>query len=401
MIWAALKKSAVTATLATAMLVSQAKAVFTIGVISDTQNYVDLLKPQPLGVDTFKQQMQYLVDTRADKNLVFATHVGDVVQHGDGQFRSGPADARVYWNSRQEWDYASESMMILTNAGIPFGMSPGNHDYDSYSWWAGENSPGPSRPLTGSTTWNQYFGPGSAHFAGKAWYGEASANALNSYQTFSGDGRQFLHLSLEMEPTDEALAWAQGVIDAHPGMPTIMTTHEWLDPKNDGTNNRSNDYNSYFAGAANNTPDQVWDKFVRKNDQIFLVLAGHDFTGAGIPGVSNGQNRRMDLNDAGNPVWQLVQDYQGNTVGPDGVAGSAVGGAGWMRFIEFDLEAGKMHFYTYSTLLGVHAGQNGENTFNTPADWSDFYLDIPSQVPEPATLSVLALGGLALLRRRA
>ncbi len=40
---------------------------FTIAAISDTQNYTDVTKPQPRGINTFIQQMQYLAETRTDK----------------------------------------------------------------------------------------------------------------------------------------------------------------------------------------------------------------------------------------------------------------------------------------------------------------------------------------------
>jgi hypothetical protein len=207
------------------------------------------------------------------------------------------------------------------------------------------------------------------------------------------------------------LQWAQSVVDRYPGMPTILTTHEWMDPNFTGSIARSNDYNSYFPGLDHQIPDRVFDSFIRKNDQIFMVLAGHDFVATpGQPGVSNGQNRRIDLNDFGNPVYQFVQDYQGNTIGPEGTPGSANGGAGWLRFVEFDTDARRMHFYTYSTLLNRFAGRNGENTFGTPPDFSDFTLPFPAQlraqvtsVPEPTAAVLLAIGlvGLLATARRA
>jgi len=353
--------------------------VFTIAVVSDTQNYADITLPQPRGADTFNQQMRYLVDTRQDKNLAFVTFVGDIVQHGDGQFRQPVPQAEGEYrdfDTREEWDIANRAISILSRSDLPFGMVPGNHDYDNYAWWTQDGGPGASKPLTGGRTWNLYFGPASRHFVGKAWYGGASDNGLNSYQTFVGGGQEFLHLSLEMEPPQTALDWAQGVIDAHPGLPVMITTHEWLRPD---AQERSNGYDSYFPGADNLTPDQIWDRFIRQNAMIFMVLSGHNYTRP-VDGVSNGENLRIDLNDAGHPVYQLIQDYQGNTVGPEGTAGSANGGAGWLRFMAFDTETRKIRFYTYSTLLDRHAGLDGEATFGVAPERSAFELDFPPQL---------------------
>lgn len=382
---------------------------FTVAVISDTQNYVDASFAQPRGVNTFVQQMQYIADTKAVKNTVFATQVGDLVQHGDGQFRTGSAGNYTYWNTKQEWEYADRAMSVLTDANIKFGISQGNHDFQNYSWYptgpGGIVGPGSSRPLTGYYPFNEYFGPNSKHYKNKSYYG-GSFDGGNSYQTFEGGGIKFINLSLEMEPRLATLSWAQSVIDANPGVATIITTHEWMDPNFKGSIARSNDHNAYFAGTDHQTPDQVWDKFIRKNDQIFMVLAGHDFTATpGRPGVSNGEIRRTDLNDFGHEVYQVVSDYQGNTVGLDGKPGSDNGGGGWMRFMEFDTEAQKIHFYTYSTLTGKYAGRNGESTFGAAPDNSDFYLPFTAQlqpVPEPASalLLVLGLAGLVGASRR-
>lgn len=357
---------------------------FTVAVVPDTQNYSDITLAQPRGEETFAQQMQYLVDTREEKKLAFVIFVGDIVQHGDGQFRQqiGTKEVPRYraWDSRAEWDIANRAVSILSRAGIPFGMSPGNHDYDNYGWWPDENGPGAGRPLSGGRVWELYFGPGSHHFAVKPWYGGSFNQGLNSYQLFTGGGKRFLHLSLEMQPTPAALAWAQGVIDANPGLPTIVTTHEWLVPVLAATSPaRSNGYQAYFAGTDHLPPDEVWDRFVSKNAQISMILSGHNWTPT-VEGVSQGENLRIDRNAAGYPVYQILQDYQGNTIGPDGAPGSANGGAGWLRFMEFDTEARKIRFTTYSPLLGRHAGRNGDRRFGAEPRYSEFELDFPPQL---------------------
>lgn len=370
---------------AAASLVFAAGAVsaqtFTVAVVPDTQNYSDVALPQPRGAETFEQEMRYLADQRGPKNIAFVTFVGDLIQHGDGQFRI-PAteghEARTM-DTRGEWDIANRAVSILSKTDIPFGMVPGNHDYDNYSWWSEDGGPGPSRPLAGGRAWNFYFGPTSRHFADKDWYGGASANGLNSFQTFEGDGKPFLHLSLEMDPPAAALEWAQGVVDAHPGVPVIVSTHEWLAPSKTGETLRSNSFPTLFEGTDHATPDQVWDRFIRKNPTIFLVLSGHAYIPA-VDGVSHGENLRIDQNDAGQPVYEVLQDFQGNTVGADGQAGSANGGGGWLRFMEFDGERKVIRFYTYSPLLDRYAGRNGEETFGVAARYSEFELDFPPQL---------------------
>lgn len=236
-----------------------------------------------------------------------------------------------------------------------------------------------ARACPGRRTWDFYFGPQSRHFTNRLWYGGSFNQGLNSYQFFTGGEQRFLHVSLEMQPTPAVLAWAQKTIDANPGLPVIITTHEWLRPALAGKTERSNGHDSYFAGSDHLPPDEIWDRFVRKNPAIFLILSGHTWTPT-LEGVSQGENLRIDRNDAGYPVYQVLQDYQGNTVGPDGKPGSANGGAGWLRFIEFDTTRRKMHFYTYSTLLDRYAGRNGEATFGAPARFSDFELDFPPQL---------------------
>jgi len=359
---------------------------FTIAVIPDTQNYVDDTRQQPTSTNDFMAETSYLATHKNDLNLVFVTHVGDVVQHGDGT-NGTPGDRK--WGAGAEWDRALGAMKVLADADIPFGMSPGNHDYDNYAYVLG------SRPLTSKAMWNRYFGSKSYLFAFKPWYGGASDQlnydpGLSSFQIFQAEGGDFLHISLQMEPSDAVLAWAQAVIDAHQGYATIVTTHSYISPPAAGDLNppmsepelvtlNSAAYLTNAPGGWNNA-QQLWDKFISKNDQIFMVICGHAWNPTDANGISQGENIRVDKNLYGNPVYQVLSDYQGNTVGIDGVVGSDPGGQGWIRLMEFDTKTRTIHFRTYSPLLHKSAGLKGESTFGQPAAFSDFIMPMPIQV---------------------
>jgi hypothetical protein len=185
-----------------------------------------------------------------------------------------------------------------------------------------------------------------------------------------------------MEASDDAIAWAQRVIHAHPGFATIITTHEYLSPPADDDASKPLEVPAvripantrYLNGSPGgwNDAQGVWDELVTKNDQIFLVICGHAW-GATADGVSKSENIRIDKNDAGHPVYQVLSDYQGNTK-------TGAGGDGWLRLMEFDLHAKTIHFVTYSPTLDQYAGRNGEASFNQAPEFSDFTLPLPVQV---------------------
>jgi len=352
---------------------------FTVAVISDTQNYVDFTYAQPESFQPYLQETSYLARHRDQLNLAFVTHVGDVVQHGDGT--NGTA-GDVSYGAGAEWDLATEALSKLARTGVPFGMTPGNHDYDNYSYTSG------NRPLVSNDMWRAYFGSDSPFFHGKAWYGGASDRlaynaGLSSFETFEAGNKLFLHISLELEAGDAALAWAQKVIEHHKGYATIVTTHEYLNPPADDDDSLPLQVpavrittNAYLDGspAGWNSPQGIWDKLITKNDQIFMVICGHA-SGSTVNGVSKAENIRIDPNDAGHPVYQVLTDFQSNKL-------ASTGGDGWLRFMEFDVRRSQIHFRTYSPTLNKWAGANGEHTFNQAPQFSDFVLPMPIQVFE-------------------
>ena len=82
-----------------------------------------------------------------------------------------------------------------------------------------------------------------------------------------------------------------------------------------------------------------------------------------INGHYPGEGRRTDLNNCGQPVHQVLTDYQSR----------ANGGDGWLRYYTFKPSENKIYAYTYSPTRNGGAGQ-----FETDAS-SQFTLDYAMQ----------------------
>ena len=352
---------------------------FTLAVIPDTQNYTDYTHQTAEGfpfdaVDLFIEQMSWIADNLVSQggDIAFVTHVGDVWQHGTVKidpeheargFKAVPNpifDAHLSPSDKVktvEMPKAKEGFELIAGK-TPFSVVPGNHDYDA-TW---TDSKFPPRALTpaevdpndltslgmlhagGLDNFRSVFNPDSDFFRGQSWYVAHHDGGADSAQIFEAGGYRFLHIGLQFDPPNTSLVWAASVIDQYPGLPTIITTHDYQNRK--GERLPSPVVDSYAADPeAHNTPEMVWQKFIRQHDQIFLVLSGHQ----------HGQSMRLDENAAGHQVWQILADFQdrGQTAKDAGLTSAwPVGiGDGWMRLMTFDMsaEVPSVKVSTYST----------------------------------------------------
>lgn len=275
---------------------SWANEAFTFVVLPDTQYYARSSD----GSELFTGQTQWIAEQIQlegnPRNIQFVSHLGDIVNSG---------------SDLVEWQRADTSMSVLDDV-VKYSVLPGNHDYASRSV-----------KDSGTANYLSFFGP--QRFANDAWYG-ADPSGNNSYQRFSAGGYDFIHLALEFQPTvnvpirePSPVEWAQSIIDANPHTPVIVSTHDYL---RDSPPKRSA------------TGEALWNELIRRNDQIFMVLNGH-FHNEG------GELHRVSVNDAGRPVIEVIQDYQGYENGGDG----------WLRLIEFDIPENRIEFETYSPVL--------------------------------------------------
>lgn len=372
---------------------------FTIAMIPDTQNYVDHSHQREAGfaLDAsalFIEQMRWVAErSRAGGGeIVFVAAVGDVWQHAslpvdpehaarglgridnplfDGHLGPTPA------TRASEIPRAIEGYRLISEAGLPFGVAPGNHDYDAM-WSLTGFPPNLHKPpseyrfvpedvgmlhVGGLDNFRSAFGADTPFFAGRDWYVASFRGGADSAQIFEGGGRRFLHIAIEMQADDAVLLWVESVLREHPGLPTLLTTHDYLDPRGQRAANPIVDLDRVDP-EHHNSAEELWAKLIAKNDQIFLVLCGHH----------HGQSLRVDRNEAGHEVVQMLADYQdrgqaGLDAGqpPDARLRAPVGlGDGWLRLLRFELDAGRPRLVvrTFSTHYGRYASQ-----LPSYADW--------------------------------
>jgi hypothetical protein len=61
-----------------------------------------------------------------------------------------------------------------------------------------------------------------------------SPDGYNSAHLLTAGGRRWLVLALDWRISDRGLTWAQGILDEHPRVPAIVTTHDLATPTTPG-----------------------------------------------------------------------------------------------------------------------------------------------------------------------
>lgn len=358
----------------------QNESKFTVVVIPDTQYYLDFTHQKNSGfalnaADLFIEQMAFVANNAKQKggDIVFATHLGDVWQHqtlamSEAHKRAGFAaidnpwlPSSVYPQQVIEVETANalKGFSLLASSGMAFSVAPGNHDYDAIwsakGWVPAQSIEDFSFTLEGLgmlysgglSTYKSVFNNESGLFAGKPWYVDSYNEGANSAQLFSAAGYRFLHIALEMAPKNDVIEWAANVIRNHKGLPTIVSTHDFLNAAGERRPAPMMDFKK--VDASHNNSEDLWQKLISQHDQIFMVLSGHH----------HGQASRLDQNRFGHDVHQLLSNYQARgqagidagsqqqsySGGPEGI------GDGWLRLMTFDFDSTDpvIKVRTYST----------------------------------------------------
>ncbi|GAA5496281.1 hypothetical protein Rhal01_02464 [Rubritalea halochordaticola] len=259
---------------------------FEVVIIPDSQHYSHFMDDG--GPDLFTHQTSWIRDNVTNSNIAFVTHVGDVIHDNTGL-----------------WPYASQAMSPLDGA-VPYSVTFGNHD---------NGEPGPFA---------------SSRYQSYPWYVGASSDNLAHAQTFTAGGITFLHINVPHDANNAQLTWAQSIITANPGKPTIISTHGYMADNTFGRATRG---------------ENIWTTLVEPNTQVFMTCNGHDWV----------SRHEVDTTNDGRKILQIQSNWQ-QVIN---------GGNGLLQRVVFDPDNSKITVKTYSPFLDLyHTDYSGEFSYS-------------------------------------
>ncbi len=230
----------------------------------------------------------WIVDNAESKKIQCVMGLGDITETNNlHHYQEGTAN---------EWEYAYNNINKLKENNIPFTIVRGNHDKNLFTHY-----------IDRDYYFNKYF-PSSYLGANDGSY---DSTMQNTYKELTIGETQYLIVNLDCgvnsDPTkaDAILEWANDIVEAHgekygENSRVIVTTHIYLLPNGSRGNAFSSSTDTSRYGLYGG--EVIWDKFVRKHENICLVLSGHEKT--------HDIGRSQAIGDNGNIITQLMVDPQ-------------------------------------------------------------------------------------------
>ena len=222
-------------------------------------------------------------------------------------------------NTEDEWLSAKQNIYKLYGK-TNFTLVRGNHDikYDSQE-----------EKETANKQFENYFDNDIYRTQIDGCYND---NPTNSYKIMQIGDINYLFINLDYGPSDDVLNWASSVVSNYPEHMVVVSTHAFL--FRDGTTLDSNDVCPPKKDYGNNNGDELWDKFVSKHSNIFLVLCGHDPSSDVVHSTMIGDN--------GNKVTCLLinAQYVDKYIYPTGM----------IALLHFSNDGQRIDFEYYSTI---------------------------------------------------
>ncbi len=276
------------------------KYAYSFAVLGDTQ-ILALNHPEK-----FTALYDWILDNVESKNIKYVLGLGDITDD----------------DTAAEWELAKKNITRM-NGIVPYSLVRGNHD---------------------SVAMMRKYFPMSEF--GSTVTGTYESNSIiNSYHKFAVGDVKYLLFTLDYGAFDEVLDWVSEIIEAHPDHNVIITTHAYL--FRDGTTLDAGDVvPPSNKGKKYNNGDHMWDKLIKKHENIVLVLSGHDPCDNIVCTQTAGDN--------GNIVTQMLIDPQG--------VDKAQGGVGLVAMFYFSEDGRNLQVEYYSTDRKAYFLENSQFT---------------------------------------
>ena len=264
-----------------------AEYAYSFAVLGDTQI---LAKNYP---EKYTALYDWVLGNVESKKIKFVLGLGDITND----------------STAAEWELAKQNIHRMDGI-VPYSLVRGNHDSES--------------------TMMKYFP--ISDYKDKLGGTYDGKSIFNSWQELIVGEIKYLIFTLDYGAKDAVLNWASDIIAAHPDHNVIITTHAYL--FRDGTTLDAGDVvPPSNKGSQYNNGDHMWDKLMKKHENIVLVLSGHDPCDYVVYAQDKGVN--------GNVVTQMLIDPQG--------VDKAQGGVGMVTMLYFSADGKTMQVETYST----------------------------------------------------
>ncbi|MDO4574533.1 MAG: metallophosphoesterase [Planctomycetia bacterium] len=273
----------------------------------------------------YQIMMNWITENIKPLNIQNVVCVGDLVNNN---------------KSDKQWEYTSRAFAKL-DGKLPYVVCTGNHDHggpkvsaDTRDTQLDKYFPASRNPLWKNTLVEQMENP----------FGQKTLE-LAAYQTTAPGGQKLLYIALPFAPNDAMLGWAKSLTEKYADHFVILVTHQYLLPHKRG--NLLDPAKNYQVqrndGGANGV--EIWEKLVKPAKNIRMVLCGHH---SANNCMEDSVGFRMEKNDAGKTVYQMIFDTQ--ALG-GGFGGN--GGDGWLRMLEFSKDMKRVKAYTFSPLFAI------------------------------------------------
>lgn len=319
----------------------------------------------------YRDMADWIVDEADDLKIDYVAHTGDIINNwitiddeSDGYEQ----------RAREEFGFASDTMAVLEDAGIPYGVTPGNHD----------NKFGTTNGL-----FNEFFPPSRFEAASQAaeqdYFGGSwrDGDYHNHYDLFTANGVDFIVVYLGFIAGEDEIQWANDVLAQHSDRNAIFATHEYLMPslEPDGRDGPLSNENERSQGR------QLFEQVVLPNENVFLTLSGHTH------GVA--LNIKRNVGAPGRTVVEMLANYQFYELGGQRRTGH-------LRLLQFDLDRSELSVNTYSPTLDDHNAEefdtNLDRDYTAAADEFTVPIDLTTRTTRFGTDAVYlaARGGGAI-----